>query len=105
MLVYKTEEEIELLRQSNILVSRTLAEVARLVQPGITTIELDKVAEEFIRDHSAEPGFKGYNEFPNTLCTSVNEEVVHGIPGSYKLKNGDIIKRKNKDILWERKTE
>lgn len=91
MLVYKTKEEIEFLRQSNILVSRTLAEMASLVQPGITTIELDKVAEEFIRDHGAEPGFKGYNDFPNTLCTSVNEEVVHGIPGSYKLKNGDIL--------------
>lgn len=91
MLLYKTKEEIELLRESNILVSKTLAEVARHVKQGITTLELDRIAEEFIRDHSAKPGFKGYNKFPNTLCTSVNSEVVHGIPSSYVLKEGDIV--------------
>lgn len=91
MLLYKTKEEIELLRESNILVSKTLAEVARHVKQGITTLELDRIAEEFIRDHGAKPGFKGYNKFPNTLCTSVNSEVVHGIPSSYVLKEGDIV--------------
>lgn len=91
MLLYKTKEEIELLRKSNILVSKTLAEVARYIKQGITTLELDRIAEEFIRDHGAKPGFKGYNKFPNTLCTSVNSEVVHGIPSSYVLKEGDII--------------
>jgi len=91
MLLYKTKEEIELIRESNILVSETLAEVARHVKQGITTLELDRIAEEFIRDHGAKPGFKGYNKFPNTLCTSVNSEVVHGIPSSYVLKEGDIV--------------
>ena len=91
MLIYKTEEEIELLRESNILVSKTLAEVAKLIKPGVATLKLDKIAEEFIRDYGGEPGFKGYNGFPNTLCTSVNDAVVHGIPSSYALKNGDII--------------
>ena len=78
MLHLKTAEQIELLRSSNQLVSRTLAEMAKIIRPGITTLELDRVAEEFIRDHKAVPGFKGYNNYPNTLCTSVNDEVVHG---------------------------
>lgn len=91
MLLYKTKEEIELIRESNVLVSKTLAEVARYIKQGITTLELDRIAEEFIRDHGAKPGFKGYNKFPNTLCTSVNSEVVHGIPSSYVLKEGDIV--------------
>ncbi|MEE4116142.1 MAG: M24 family metallopeptidase, partial [Marinilabiliaceae bacterium] len=80
MLHLKTEAEIELLRSSNQLVSKTLAELARIIKPGITTLDLDNLAEEFIRDNGAVPGFKGYNGFPNTLCTSVNDEVVHGIP-------------------------
>jgi methionyl aminopeptidase len=87
----KSEEEVELLRQSNIIVSKALAEVARMIQPGVTTLQLDERAEEFIRDHGAEPGFKGFRGFPNTLCTSVNSEVVHGIPSNYQLKEGDII--------------
>ncbi len=87
----KTEEEIELLRQNNLLVSRTLAEVGAMVKPGVTTLELDKRAEEFIRDNGAIPGFKGYHGFPNTLCTSINGQVVHGIPSSISLKDGDII--------------
>ncbi|MEE4198940.1 MAG: type I methionyl aminopeptidase [Bacteroidales bacterium] len=91
MLVYKSQEEIEIIRRNNILVSQTLAEVAKLVKPGVTTLELDKRAEEFIRDHGAEPGFLGYGGFPNTLCTSVNDQVVHGIPSAYVLKEGDIV--------------
>ena len=73
------------------LVSRTLAEIASLIKPGITTLYLDKIAETFIRDNGAIPGFKGYGGFPNTLCTSVNDEVVHGIPSDYVLKEGDIV--------------
>jgi len=91
MLYTRTIEEVELLRKSNQLVSKTLAELASLIRPGITTLSLDKVAETFIRDNGAIPGFKGYNGFPNTLCTSVNDEVVHGIPSMYVLKEGDII--------------
>src|SRR6056297_2435140 len=91
MLVYKSQEEIEIIRRNNLLVSKTLAEVAKLVKPGVTTLELDKRAEEFIRDNCAEPGFLGYAGFPNTLCTSVNDQVVHGIPSDYVLKEGDIV--------------
>lgn len=89
--IVKTDEQIELLRQSNLLVAGTLAEMAKLIRPGVTTLDLDKVAEEFILDHDAVPGFKGYGGFPNTLCTSVNSEVVHGIPSDYTLKDGDVI--------------
>ncbi|MFZ6051712.1 type I methionyl aminopeptidase [Halocola ammonii] len=88
---YKTREEIEQIRESSLLVGKTLAEVAKLIRPGVTTLELDKVAEEFIRDHNAEPGFKGYGGFPNSLCTSVNDEVVHGIPSDKPLESGDIV--------------
>ena len=91
MLHLKTEAEVELLRLSNQLVSRTLAELASIIKPGITTLRLDSVAEEYIRDNGAVPGFKGYNGFPNTLCTSVNDEVVHGIPSNYLLREGDIV--------------
>jgi len=91
MIHFKTTEEIELLRTSNLLVSKALAEVARLVAPGITTSALDTVAEEYIRDHGAEPGFMGYRGYPKTLCTSVNQQVVHGIPSSYILREGDIV--------------
>jgi len=91
MIFLKTDEEIELLRESNQLVARTLAEVAKLIKPGVSTLELDKVAETFIRDHKAVPGFLGYHGFPNTLCTSVNEQVVHGIPNKKPLKEGDIL--------------
>jgi len=91
MLYFKTDEEVGLLRESNLLVSRTLAEIARYIKPGVTTLYLDTVAENFIRDHSAVPAFKGYGGFPKTLCTSVNEEIVHGIPSDYVLKEGDII--------------
>ncbi len=90
MIPIKTDEEIEIQRQSSLLVGKTLAEVAKLIKPGVTTRELDQVAETFIRDHGAKPGFKGYGGFPATLCISVNDEVVHGIPGDRVLKDGDI---------------
>ncbi len=91
MIQIRTAEEIELLRQSNVLVSRTLAEVAKFIEPGISTQKLDSIAEEFIRDNGAKPGFYGYHGYPKTLCTSVNSQVVHGIPSTYILKEGDII--------------
>ena len=79
------------MRESNLLVGMTLGEMAKWVAPGITTLKLDKIAEEFIRDHGAVPGFLGYGGFPNSLCISVNENVVHGIPSSYVLRDGDIV--------------
>jgi methionyl aminopeptidase len=91
MQIIKTEEEIEILKLNADLVSRTLAEVAKEIKPGISTIKLDQIAEKFIRDHGAEPGFLGYNGYPNTLCISVNDAVVHGIPSEYVLKDGDIV--------------
>ena len=88
----KTNEEIELLRESSLLVSKTLAELAKVIKPGISTLYLDKIAEEFIRDNGASPAFKGYNGFPASICTSINEQVVHGIPSDKVfLKDGDII--------------
>jgi methionyl aminopeptidase len=91
MILLKTDEEIEIQRESSLLVGKTLAEVAKHVQPGVKTIDLDRIAEQFIRDHHAEPGFKGYGGFPATLCVSVNDQVVHGIPGNNELRNGDIV--------------
>ncbi len=87
----KSADEIEILRENALIVSRTLAEVAKYIKPGVSTLTLDKIAEEYIRAEGAVPGFKGYRGFPATLCTSINEEVVHGIPGERVLKNGDII--------------
>ena len=87
----KTAEEVELIRKSSLLVGKTLAAVAEHIQPGVSTLELDAVAEAFIRDHGAEPGFKGYGGFPNSLCTSVNEAVVHGIPNDQPLQEGDVV--------------
>ena len=97
MIFLKTEDEIELLRASNILVGKTLAELAKVIQPGISTGQLDRLAEEFIRDHGAIPTFKGFpnpygSPYPASICTSVNEVVVHGIPhDDVVLKDGDII--------------
>ena len=91
MIYLKTPEEIALLRASNQLVGKTLAEVAKYIRVGITTLELDKIAEDFIRSNGAVPGFLGYGGFPNTLCVSVNDQVVHGIPSNYALKEGDIV--------------
>ena len=88
---YKTEEEIDLIRESSLLVAKTLAEIAGLIKPGITTQALDEIAEEFIRDNGGMPAFKGYNGFPNTLCVSPNNQVVHGIPNGRALKDGDIL--------------
>lgn len=87
----KTDEEVELMKLSNKLVTDVLAEMAKLIQPGVTTKMLDRVAEEFIRSHNGIPGFLGYNGYPSTLCTSVNSEVVHGLPSSIELKEGDIV--------------
>ena len=91
MIYLKTDEEIELMRESNLLVGKTLGELAKWIAPGITTLKLDKIAEEFIRDNGAVPGFLGYAGYPNTLCVSVNEVVVHGIPSNYTLRDGDIV--------------
>ncbi len=91
MINLRTTEEIEILRNNNLLVSKTLAELAKIIKPGITTLQLDKIAEEFIRDNNAEPGFLGYQGYPNTLCTSVNSQVVHGIPSDIPLNDGDIV--------------
>ena len=91
MIYLKTPEEIALLRASNQLVGKTLAEVAKHIRVGVTTLELDKIAEDFIRSNGAVPGFLGYGGFPNTLCVSVNDQVVHGIPSNYALKEGDIV--------------
>ncbi len=91
MIYLKTDEEIEMMRVANLLVGKTLAEVAKCIEPGVTTLHLDKIAETFIRDHGAIPLFLGYNGFPNSLCISVNEQVVHGIPSNYSLKEGDIV--------------
>ena len=87
----KTEEEIELLRENAIIVSKTLAEVGKRVAPGVTTLELNRVADEFIRDNGAIPSFLGYDGFPAALCMSVNDVVVHGFPSDYVLKEGDIV--------------
>lgn len=96
MIYLKTEDEMELLREANLLVSATLAEIAKVIRPGVTTNELDKLAETFIRDHGAQPTFKGFpnpygGPFPASICASVNEEVVHGIPNDNPLKDGDIV--------------
>lgn len=92
MIFLKTDEEIELLRESNLILGKALAAVAKAIAPGVTTAKLDKIAEEFIRDNGAIPSCKGYEGYPATLCTSVNEQVVHGIPSSkVYLEEGDII--------------
>lgn len=91
MIYLKTEEQIELLREANLVVARTLGEVAKWVLPGVTTRKLDEVAEEYIRSQGCVPGFKGLYGYPATLCVSVNETVVHGFPGSYALREGDIV--------------
>ena len=92
----KTEEEIELMRAANLLVGKTLAELGKAIRPGVTTLELDKIAEEYIRDNGAVPTFKGFpnpygGPFPASICTSVNDEVVHGIPNDKPLQDGDIV--------------
>jgi methionyl aminopeptidase len=92
MVYLKTDEEIELMREANQLVGKTLGELAKHIKPGISTLQLDTIAETFIRDHDAVPAFLGYGGFPNSICASVNEHVVHGIPSDKViLKEGDII--------------
>lgn len=91
MIYLKTKEEIELLRVSNQIVSRTLALVGQHIHPGVTTKELDTIAEDYILSQGAVPNFKGYGGFPATLCMSVNEQIVHGIPSGYALQEGDIL--------------
>ncbi len=91
MIHVKTKEEIEIMRESALLVSKTLGMLAKEIKPGITTLYLDKLAETFIRDHGGVPGFLGLYDFPNTLCVSPNEQVVHGIPNDVPLKEGDIV--------------
>jgi len=88
---YRSDAEIALVRESSLLVGKTLAEVARHLGPGVTTHHLDRVAEEFIRDHGAEPAFKGYHGFPATLCISIDAQVVHGFPGTAPLKEGSVV--------------
>lgn len=96
MVYLKTDEEVELLRKANLLVGSTLAELAKVIEPGITTKQLDTIAETFIRDNGAEPTFNGFpnpygGPFPASICTSVNNQVVHGIPNDTPLENGDIV--------------
>ena len=92
MIYLKTEEEIELLRENNILVSQTLAEVGRHLKPGVTTKQLDKIADDFIRSHGATPAFLGYQGYPASITVSVNEQVVHGIPSDkIVIQEGDIV--------------
>jgi len=91
MIRYKSPEEIELMRESALIVSKTLGLMAEKIAPGITPLELDKIADEFIRDHEAVPGFLGLYDYPNSIITSVNEQVVHGIPTDRPLQEGDIV--------------
>ena len=91
MVYLKTYQEIDLIRQSASLVARTHAELAKVIKPGIHSMYLDALAEEFIRDNGGEPGFKGYNGFPGTLCISQDNEVVHGMPSKKALREGSIV--------------
>jgi methionyl aminopeptidase len=91
LIYYKTNEEVELIRKSNLLVSATLAELATRLKPGVTTNQLDAIAETFIRDHGATPAFKGFRGFPFTCCMSINAAVVHGFATDDELKEGDIV--------------
>ena len=91
MIYYKTREEIELMRESALLVSKTLGLIAAEIKPGVTPLYLDRLAEEFILDHGGIPAFLGLYDFPNTLCMSLNEQIVHGIPNDVALEDGDIM--------------
>lgn len=88
---FKTEQEISFIRKSSLLVSKTLAEITKLIQPGISTLELDAVAECYIRKEGGVPSFLGYNGFPNTICVSVNDCVLHGLPSEYIIQDGDVV--------------
>ncbi|OEF97917.1 type I methionyl aminopeptidase [Desulfuribacillus alkaliarsenatis] len=91
MIICKSDSEIQLMREAGRIVAITHEELRKAVQPGVTTLELDRIAEATIRKHGAEPSFKGYSGFPASICASVNEELVHGIPSKRALKDGDII--------------
>lgn len=91
MIYYKTEEEIDIIKEGADILGRAHGLIARAIKPGIKTIELDKIAFDFITELGGKPSFKGYNGFPSTLCISVNDQVVHGFPNDYELKEGDII--------------
>ena len=91
MMIYKTNEQVELMRQSALLVSKTLAEISKVLKPGMTTLYIDKMIGKFIRDHQAIPSFLNYRGYPFNSCISVNDVVVHGFPGASELKEGDIV--------------
>jgi methionyl aminopeptidase len=91
MIHYKTDAEIELIKKSADILGRAHAEVAKNIKPGVTTSELDKIAFDYITKKGAKPSFKGYKGYPSSLCISVNEVVVHGLPGDYELKDGDVV--------------
>ncbi len=91
MIFIKNDEEISLLKESNQLVGKTLGELSKHIRPGISTLALDKIGEDFIRSHGAVPGFLNYGGFPNSLCISINDEVVHGIPSERELQEGDVV--------------
>ncbi|GAA4305680.1 type I methionyl aminopeptidase [Nibribacter koreensis] len=91
MIVYKTEEEIEIIKEGAQILGKAHGEVAKAIREGVTTLQLDKIAEEFILDNGGSPSFKGYNGFKNSLCMSLNAAVVHGIPSSYALQSGDVV--------------
>jgi methionyl aminopeptidase len=91
MIFYKTKDEIDLIKKSALVLGKAHGEVAKLIKPGVKTKDLDKIAEEYIKDNNGYPSFKGYNNFPASLCISINDEVVHGIPGNYELKDGDVV--------------
>ena len=91
MIIIKNDNEVSLMRKAGKIVGETLLLLENEIKPGITTAELDKIAEEFITKHGAKPSFKGLYGFPSSLCISVNEQVIHGIPGEYMLKDGDIV--------------
>lgn len=91
MIIIKNHDEISLMRKAGKIVGETLLLLEKEVKPGITTADLDRMAEEFITKHGAKPSFKGLYGFPSSLCISVNEQVIHGFPGAYVLKDGDIV--------------
>lgn len=91
MVIIRSQREIEQLKRSNVMVAEVFEKLRSMIEPGITTKELDQVAEEYILSRGARPAFKGYRGFPATLCISINDEVVHGIPGQRRLKEGDIV--------------
>jgi methionyl aminopeptidase len=91
MIIYKTDEEVELIRISATLISSTLAEIAKVLKPGMTTLDLDKLAAEYIADHGAIPSFLNYEGYPHHICTSVNDVVVHGMPNDTPLRDGDVV--------------